>query len=147
MLKRIATVSMVLTVAATGAAFAATHAMGTKVTLHSASVGNPATSLGKVLAASTGHTLYLNTSDSKAKSVCTGACAGTWPPLMTSAKPIAGTGVKQSLLGTAKRGTKLQVTYNGHRLYRYIGDKAAGVANGEGYMGSWYVVTAAGKQK
>ena len=47
---------------------------------------------------------------------------------MTKGKPVAGMGVKKSLLGTAKRGSKLQVTYNGHPLYTYIGDSKAGQA-------------------
>ena len=140
MLKRIATASIVLTLVATGAAFAATHATGAKVTLHS-------TSLGKVLATSTGRTLYLYTPDGKNKSNCTGSCSAYWPPLITKGKPVAGPGVKKSLLGTAKRGSKLQVTYNGHPLYRYYADSAAGQANGEGSDSTWYVVTAAGKQK
>ena len=131
MLKRIATASIVLTFVVAGAAFAAAQT-GTKVTLHN-------TSLGKRLATSTGRTLYLLTTGT-----CTGGCASTWPPLITSGKPVAGMGVKQSLLGTAKRGTKLQVTYNHHRLYRYVGDSAAGQANGEGSGGVWFTVKAAG---
>jgi predicted lipoprotein with Yx(FWY)xxD motif len=132
MLKRIATASIVLTLVVSGAAFAATQATGTKVTLHN-------TSIGKRLATSTGRTLYYLTSGT-----CTGSCAMTWPPLMTKGKPVAGTGVKQSLLGTAKRGTKLQVKYNGHRLHRYTGDSAAGQANGEGSGGVWFTVKASG---
>ena len=139
MLKRIATVSIVLTLAAAGAAFAATHSTGTKVTLHS-------TSLGKVLATSTGRTLYLYTSDTTNHSNCTGGCASAWPPLMTKGKPLAGMGVKKSLLSTAKRGLKLQVTYNGHPLYTFTGDSSAGQTTGEG-SGGFYVVTAAGNQK
>ena len=140
MLKRIATASIILTLAAAGAAFAATHSTGTKVTLHS-------TSLGKVLAKSNGRTLYLYTPDGHNKSNCYAGCAPTWPPLMTKGKPVAGTGVKKALLGTAKRGARLQVTYNGHPLYKFTGDVKAGDATGEGTDGTWYVVTAAGKQK
>jgi len=140
MLKRIATASIVLTLVASGAAFAATRGMGTTVTLHK-------TSLGKVLATSKGMTLYLYTPDGKNKSVCKGGCASTWPPLMTKGKPVAGMGVKQSLLATAKRGSKLQVTYKGHPLYTYVGDAKPGQATGEGSEGFWFVVTAAGKQK
>ncbi|HEY2354406.1 MAG TPA: hypothetical protein VGH79_05865 [Gaiellaceae bacterium] len=140
MFKRIATVSLVLALVVTGAAFAAAMS-GTKVTLHS-------TSKGKVLATSSGRTLYLYTPDPKGKTVCTGTCAQTWPPLMTSAKPVAGTGVHQALLGTTKRSNgKLQVTYNGHPLYRYVGDSAAGQANGENVDGIWFVVTAGGAKK
>ena len=65
---------------------------------------------------------------------------------MTKGKPVAGMGVKKSLLGTAKRGSKLQVTYNGHPLYTYSGDSAAGQANGEGSGGVWFVVKASGAQ-
>ena len=142
MLTRIATVSIVLALVASGAAFAATRdmGMGTMVYLHSSS-------LGKVLATSTGRTLYLYTPDGKNRSRCTGSCATFWPPLMTKGKPVAGMGVKQSLLGTAKRGTKLQVTYNGHPLYTYTGDSKAGDTIGEGSSGIWFVVTAAAKKK
>ena len=34
-----------------------------------------------------------------------------------------------------------QVVYNGHPLYEYTGDSAAGQANGEGIMGKWYAAT------
>ena len=136
MLKRIATASIVLTLVVSGAAFAAAQT-GAKVTLHQ-------TSLGKRLATSTGRTLYLLTRDTSSTSACTGSCASTWPPLLTGSKPVAGMGVKQSLLGTKKRGTKLQVTYNGHRLYRYAGDSAAGQTNGEGSGGVWFTVKATG---
>jgi predicted lipoprotein with Yx(FWY)xxD motif len=141
MLKRIATASIVLTLVAAGAAFAATHSKSTKITLHS-------TNLGKVLAVSTGRTLYLYTPDSTNKSNCTGSCLAYWPPLMTVGKPLAGPGVKKTLLGTTKRSNgKLQVTYNGHPLYRYTGDSGAGQAYGEGTDGTWYVVTATGNKK
>ena len=141
MLKRIATASIVVTLVASGAAFAGARSTGTKVTLHS-------TSLGKVLATSTGRTLYLYTPDGKNKSNCVGSCAAAWPPLMTPSKPIAGMGVKQALLSTTKRANgKLQVTYNGHPLYRYTGDSGAGQTNGEGSSGVWFVVSAAGNKK
>ena len=76
MLKRTAIVSIVLTLGVSGAAIAATALTGTKVTLH-------ATRLGKVLATSTGRTLYLYTPDGRNKSRCTGSCAAAWPPLLT----------------------------------------------------------------
>jgi predicted lipoprotein with Yx(FWY)xxD motif len=136
--KRIAIATIVLTLAVAGAAFAAAVSTGTKVTLHS-------TSRGKVLATSTGRTLYLYTGDGHNKSNCTGGCAASWPPLMTKGKPVAGMGVKKSLLGTAKRGSKLQVSYAGHPLYTFVGDSKAGQANGEG-SGGFYVVKPSGKK-
>ena len=51
--------------------------------------------------------------DKSMASTCYGACAALWPPLTTTAKPIAGHGVRASLLGTTKRKDgKLEVTYN-----------------------------------
>jgi predicted lipoprotein with Yx(FWY)xxD motif len=84
---------------------------------------------GKALTGSHGRTLYLFEADKHRTSACTGACAKAWPPDTVTGAPDAGSGVSQALLGTIKRpdGT-LQVTYNGHPLYYFIGDKAAGTA-------------------
>ena len=140
MLKKLATATIVLAFLASGAAFASVQSMGTVVTLHK-------TSLGKVLATSRGRTLYLYTPDGPNQSTCTGSCAATWPPLKTGGKPVASTGVKRSLLGTAKLSSgKLQVTYNGHPLYRYVGDLKPAQTNGEGVDGVWFVVNAGGIQ-
>jgi predicted lipoprotein with Yx(FWY)xxD motif len=105
-------------------------------------------SLGTILIDSQGRTLYLWQADTGAKSTCTGACASAWPPLVTTGKPTAGTGVRSSLLGTTKRenGTE-QVTYNGHPLYRFAGDTASGQTNGQGSTGFgalWYVLSPQG---
>ena len=142
MLRRIATGLIVLTLVASGAAFAATRSMGmgTIVDLHSSS-------LGKVLSTYTGRTLYLYTADGYKVTNCTGSCAQTWLPLMTTSKPVAGMGVKQSLLSTLTRPNgKKQVTYNGHPLYKYVGDTKAGKTSGEGVDGVWFAVKASGIQ-
>ena len=137
MFKRIAVVSVVALVAA-GAALAGMG--GTTVTLHR-------TSLGKVLATSSGLTLYMYKPDPKGKSVCNAGCDSTWPPLTTKGKPHAGKGLQQKLLGTTRRSDgKLQVTYKGHPLYRYAGDVKAGQAKGEGLGGIWFALSAAGKK-
>ncbi len=39
-----------------------------------------------------------------------------------------------------------QLAYNGHLLYLFVGDKAAGDANGQGLGGIWYVLSASGAQ-
>ena len=48
-------------------------------------------------------------------------------------------------VATVKRpdGGKLQLTYDGHPLYRYAGDRSKADANGEGVGGQWFVVKAA----
>src|SRR5216684_679793 len=71
-----------------------------------------------------------------------------WPPVLTSGAPVPGTGVNGSLLGTTARadGTT-QVTYGGHPLYRFISDKKAGDATGQGvtaFGAPWYVVSPSG---
>jgi predicted lipoprotein with Yx(FWY)xxD motif len=113
-----------------------------------ATVQVKATSLGKVLVGANGHTLYLFMHDKAGKSLCKGACAAFWPPLTVTAKPVAGTGVKASMLGWTKRSDgKLQVTYNHHPLYRFSLDKKAGQVNGEGvnhFGGLWWAVSARG---
>jgi predicted lipoprotein with Yx(FWY)xxD motif len=108
------------------------------------------TKRGKVLAAANGHSLYLSTADKAGKSNCTGSCANTWLPLLTSARPTAATdsGVNAKLLGTIRRSSRvLQVTYNGHPLYVFAHDKSAGQISGEGanqFAGHWYVVNTNG---
>ena len=71
--------------------------------------------------------------DSGTKSTCFGNCAVNWPPLHVSGKPTEGNGANPSLVGTTSRpGGELQVTYNGHPLYLFEGDKNSGDTNGEG---------------
>jgi len=75
-------------------------------------------------------------------------CAKAWPPLFTTGAPLGGAGVRAKLLGTTKRtdGT-LQVTYNGHPLYYYEGDKVGKImcqhANMHG--GLWLILKPSGQ--
>jgi len=106
------------------------------------------TALGKVLVDSRGFTLYLFEADKGKKSVCYGSCAQFWPPLLTVGKPLAGAGVKSSLLGmTTRKGGTHQVTYAGHPLYVFAEDSKAGQTHGQGltdFGGPWYAVAAGG---
>ena len=101
--------------------------------------------LGKYLTDGSGKTLYLFTPDTTPSSTCYGQCAAAWPALVTNGAPAAGTGAIASMLGTSPRtdGTT-QVTYNGHPLYYFKGDKAAGDTNGQGVAGTWFMVSDAG---
>jgi predicted lipoprotein with Yx(FWY)xxD motif len=114
----------------------------------SATVSLRKTSLGMILIAANGHTLYLFGKDRNDKSACSGSCAQFWPPLLTRSKPTAGPGVKASLLGTTKRSNgSLQVTYNRHPMYGFVLDKRAGQTNGEGlfkFGAKWYALSAKG---
>jgi predicted lipoprotein with Yx(FWY)xxD motif len=117
-------------------------------TASSGTVDLAKSSLGPILIDSQGRTLYLWQADTGTKSTCTGACASAWPPLVTTSKPTAGSGVTSSLLGTTRRtnGTE-QVTYNGHPLYLFAGDTASHQTNGQGSNGfgaPWYVLSPQG---
>jgi predicted lipoprotein with Yx(FWY)xxD motif len=106
--------------------------------------------LGRILVDSKGITLYDFVKDNGTTSVCYGACAALWPPLITKGKPIAGTGVRASLLGTTKRKDgKLEVTYKGHPLYYFVTDRKPGQTTGQGvdqFGGPWWVLSPAGKE-
>ncbi|HEY6596984.1 MAG TPA: hypothetical protein VI011_23205 [Asanoa sp.] len=104
--------------------------------------------LGKILTDSKGRTIYLFEKDTSSNSTCSGACATDWPPVTTTGKPTAGSGVTASMVGTTTRsdGTK-QATYNGHPLYLYVGDQKAGDTNGQAvdaFGAKWYALSPAG---
>ncbi|HKY14138.1 MAG TPA: hypothetical protein VJM33_04395 [Microthrixaceae bacterium] len=93
--------------------------------------------------AGTSLTVYVFTDDTDTTSTCVDACEGAWPPL--TAPATAGDGVDADLIGTTTRpdGSE-QATYNGHPLYTYAGDEAAGDTNGQGFGDKWFVVDAGG---
>jgi predicted lipoprotein with Yx(FWY)xxD motif len=115
---------------------------GTGTGATTASVGTTTNaSLGTILVNSKGFTLYRLDKDSINKSVCTGACAQTWPPLLTSGSPVAGSGVTG--LGTIKVSGGEQVTYHGMPLYTFTGDTSPGQVSGQAVKdtwGTWFVV-------
>jgi len=106
--------------------------------------------LGRILVDSKGITLYDFVQDKGTTSTCYGACAALWPPLITKGKPIAGPGVRASLLGTTKRKDgKFEVTYNGHPLYYFVTDRKPGQTTGQGinqFGAPWWVLSPAGKE-
>jgi predicted lipoprotein with Yx(FWY)xxD motif len=104
--------------------------------------------LGQLLVDGRGMTVYLFVVDSGTASTCYQSCAQIWPPVLTSGAPQAGSGAQASLLGTATRtdGT-IEVTYAGHPLYYFLGDKQAGDTKGQGvngFGGLWWVLSASG---
>jgi predicted lipoprotein with Yx(FWY)xxD motif len=128
----------------------ASHALPTTVDGRPASVGVARTGLGTVLVDRQGHTLYLFERDAGTMSACTGACAVNWPPLPVRANPLVGSGANRSDVGrTARPDAISQLTYNGHPLYTFVGDKKPGDTNGEGinaFGGSWFAVSPAGNK-
>jgi predicted lipoprotein with Yx(FWY)xxD motif len=103
--------------------------------------------LGAYLTDASGNTLYLYTPDTSPTSTCYGQCIANWPALLTNGAPQAGTGATATLLGTSPRTDgSSQVTYKGHPLYYFKGDKAAGDTSGQGKAGTWFLVSPAGTQ-
>lgn len=106
------------------------------------------TSLGKTLVDADGRTLYLFAADKPNVSTLSAAGRAVWPPFTAAVKPAATGGAVASHLGTitTSSGT-MQVTYNGHPLYYYVGDKAPGQVKGQGLLefgARWYVLSSQG---
>src|SRR5262245_36493259 len=100
-------------------------AAGGSVTLKTAKIGGV-----RVLTNTQGLTLYWFALDTPTTSKCTGSCTSYWLPV--TGKPKAGPGVT-GMLGTIKRpGGTMQVTYNRHPLYTYLGDNGPGQVHGNG---------------
>jgi predicted lipoprotein with Yx(FWY)xxD motif len=131
---------------ATGALMvAACSSSGTKAAAP-ASASKPtvlvrSTKLGSVLTDASGKTLYTFDKDTAGAttSACTGACASAWPPLIATGTPTAGPGVT----GTLASISGGQVTWNGHPLYGWMGDKAPGDTTGDG-INSFHAAIASG---
>src|SRR6188472_2064702 len=102
------------------------------------------TKLGHILTDGKGRTLYLFEKDKGTKSSCFGPCATGWPPLTATGKPALAGGLAVAKLGTtARSGGARQVTFAGHPLYYFVGDKAAGQTAGEGvkaFGAEWYAL-------
>jgi predicted lipoprotein with Yx(FWY)xxD motif len=120
-----------------GSSSAGGSAGGSAVTLATAHA-----SAGDTLTGAGGKTLYTNTKEKGGTIACTGACAGTWPPLTGTA--TAGSGVTGTLGTITRPDGAVQVTYNGSPLYYYAGDSAAGQSNGQGIGGIWYIASPSG---
>jgi predicted lipoprotein with Yx(FWY)xxD motif len=106
--------------------------------------------IGAILTSSTGLTLYEFTRDRANEDRCVklSGCAGLWPALETSGQPVAGTGVKSSLLSSIRiSGGVKQVTYAGHALYTYSADRPGSTSyvGVDEFGGRWYALSASGR--
>jgi predicted lipoprotein with Yx(FWY)xxD motif len=123
-------------VAAAGSS-AATAAGGTLQTVRIGGV--------TVLANAKGLTLYSFAPDTATRSACYGTCAVYWPPV--TGPVTAGPGITGKLATIKRSDGSIQATYDGHPLYTYVGDSAAGQANGNNLNlngGLWREVPASG---
>ena len=97
-----------------------------------------------VLTSAKGFTLYSFAPDTPTTSKCNGTCAQNWPPVKGAA---SASGVKGTF-GTIKRSDgSVQATFDGHPLYRFVGDTAPGQNKGNGLNaagGLWHEITTSG---
>ena len=111
-------------------------------------VGTTSGAAGTYLTADDGRAVYLWMGDKGSASSCSGACAAVWPPVLTDGAPKATQSAVAADLGTVKRSDgKMQVTYQGHPLYYYASDTAAGQTTGQGSDGfgaTWWLIDPAG---
>jgi predicted lipoprotein with Yx(FWY)xxD motif len=121
---------------------AAREASGTTITVRSSR-------FGRMLFDSRRQAIYIFQRDSRNRSACFGTCARAWPPVFTNGRPQAGRGVRTSLLGTMRRGSRMQVTYAGKPLYNYAHEDPGQVLchNVNLNGGFWWAVGPDGKRR
>ena len=145
----LAVLAAVVAATISGAASAAPAAGPTAAEATVATLTVRNTRFGRILFDGRGRVLYGFTRDRRGgPSRCYGDCAAAWPVYYKRTVLKAGTGVKQSLLGTTRRRDgRLQVTYNGWPLYYYAHEKAGEVKcqNVVTHGGTWLVVAPSGK--
>jgi predicted lipoprotein with Yx(FWY)xxD motif len=144
-MQRTATLSRGLLLAAAfaaglAAAFYAVNASGAGGTRVVMTAKNK--TLGKtILVNRQGLTLYSLSVERHGRFICkNAACLSLWKPLVV-AKGVKPTGV--SGLGTVKRPDgRIQVSYRGGPLYRFVQDRKRGDVKGNGFkdVGTWRVV-------
>ena len=107
------------------------------------------TGKGLILTNGRGFTLYEFARDSRNRDRCVSikGCVSTWPIARTNGRPLAGPGVRGSLLGSIRVGNVSQVTYAGHPLYSYSGDSSPGATFYIGHSmfgGAWDALRSTG---
>jgi predicted lipoprotein with Yx(FWY)xxD motif len=102
--------------------------------------------LGRILVDARGRTLYMFTEDRRGRSRCYADCAHVWPAATVDGRPIAGPGLSAPLRTVRRRDRSRQLVYNGHPLYTLVADRRPGQINGEGFLGTWFVISPDGRQ-
>jgi predicted lipoprotein with Yx(FWY)xxD motif len=107
------------------------------------------TSKGTVLTNAKGHTLYWFAIDTSTKSNCNGTCATFWPPVPAGEKVASGVTLSGTFGSITRSDGSKQLTYDGHPLYTFKQDTAAGQINGNGINtsgGLWWAITPSGSK-
>jgi predicted lipoprotein with Yx(FWY)xxD motif len=123
----------------TSSSGSSTHAAAAAVGLKTAQIGGVT-----VLTNGNGFTLYTFAPDTSTASNCNGTCAQNWPPVKG---PVTASGVKGAFATIKRSDGSTQLTFHGHPLYTFVGDKSPGQASGNGinaFGGLWHEAPASG---
>ena len=94
--------------------------------------------VGGMNSTSNGLTLYVFDNDlGTSGSVCNGACATTWPPVLVTDGEVDNI---TGLTTVARDDGSMQASYKGRPLYFYRNDTVAGDMTGQGVNGAWWTV-------
>jgi predicted lipoprotein with Yx(FWY)xxD motif len=149
---RLPILAIAVVVAAVVAVVVATSGATTKTNSPSVAAGSAIslkqTSVGQTLVDANGRTLYLFEGDKRNVSTLSVPGQAVWPPFTATIKPQALNGAVAGRIATvAHADGSAQITYGGHPLYYYIGDRSPGQTRGQGlnqFGALWYVVAAGG---
>ena len=105
---------------------------------------------GRIVVDGSARTLYLFDIERDAIPRCYDACAVNWPPMLATTASTSDQRLNAALIGVSKRknGSR-QLTYNGHPLYYYVGDRSAGEIKCQAVIefgGGWYVIDTRGNK-
>ena len=122
-----------------GGSGSSSPAAATAGSLKTATIGG-----ATVLTSANGFTLYSFAPDTPATSNCNGTCAQNWPPVTG---PVTAHGVTGTFSTIKRSDGSVQATFDGHPLYTFAGDTAAGQNKGNGLNvngGLWHEITTSG---
>lgn len=118
-------------------------AAGTRITVR-------VSDFGRMLWGPKRQAIYIFERDGRNRSNCYDDCADAWPPVYTKGAPIAGHGIRRSLLGSIRRRDgRRQVTYAGKPLYYYAHEGPGQVLchNVDLNGGLWWVIGPNGERR
>lgn len=153
MLKRIATITTTVAVAAiflAGCSTAAnpanssatpTDSPSATMSADAAALTTASSPLGEIITDEAGYTVYTFTRDTPNSGIsnCYDDCAMTWPAVSASSTSAAD-GVTGEVGSITRTDGTTQLTINGWPIYRFAKDAAPGQVNGQGVKDAWYVL-------
>jgi predicted lipoprotein with Yx(FWY)xxD motif len=141
-----AAVAVVAACSSSGTSSGTSSSSGSSTPAAATAVGLKTAQIGGVTVLTNGHgfTLYTFAPDTSTTSNCNGTCAQNWPPVKG---PATATGVTGAFATIKRSDGSTQLTFHGHPLYTFVGDKSPGQASGNdinAFGGLWHETPASG---